>query len=241
MAAPTEPGSGSASRHRTGPSPVLRAGGDQRGRRRFPELVTPTHGGEPVDVWLTVPWTRQARIVALLLVDRFAAKVGEPGLDSPRGHEHEDVLTGVSAWDVALSARVIELGDTLLDSAVVAVHYHDQCYGDPVPPATVLFKLLGKAFADELFGGPASSRCLQYPHLVVRPSHPLEEASRESLVLRVLAQQNDSHISAHPSFHPLAISSESFKPSSISLASGLRVVTTPDRSRWSRRPFSPPR
>ena len=239
--APTESELVSTSRHRTGPSPVLRAGGNQRGRSRFPELVTPAHGGKPVDVRLTVPRTWQARIVALLLVDSFAAKVGEPSLNSPRGHEHEDVLTDVSAWDVAFSASVIELGDTLLDSAVVAVHHHDQCYGDPVPPATVLFKLLGEAFADELFGGPTSSRRLQYPHLVVRPSHPLEEASPESLVLRVLAQQNDSHIPVHPSFHPLAISSESFIPPSISLASGLWVVTTPDFSRWSRSPFSPPR
>ena len=137
---------------------------------------------------LTVPRTWQARIVALLLVNRFAAKVGKPGLDSPRGHEHEDVLTGVSAWDVALSARVIELGDTLIDSAVVTVQHHDQCYGDPVPPAPVLFKLLGEAFADKLFGGTTSSRGFQYPQLVVRPSHLLEETPSEGLVLRVLAQ-----------------------------------------------------
>ena len=240
MAAPAEPGPGSASGHRTGPSPVLGAGGDQRGRSRLPKRIAPAHGGKPVDVRLTIPRTWQAGIVALLLVNRFAAKVGEPGLYSPRGHEHEDVLTGVSAWDAALSASIIQFGDTPIDSAVVTIQHHDQCHGDPVPPATVLRKLLREVFADKLFGGTTSSRRLQHPHLVVRPSHVPQETPPEGLVLGVLAQQNDPRIPAH-SFHPLAISSESFRPPSRSAASGLWVETTPDFSLLSRSPLSPPR
>ena len=226
--------------HCAGPSPVLCAGSDQRGRSRLPELVTAAHCGERVDVGLAVSWARQARIVASRLIDRFASKIGEPRLDSPRGHEYQDVLAGVSAGNVALSARVVEVGDALIGSAVVAVQHHNQCDGYPVPPAAVLFKLLGEAFADKLFSGTTSSRCLQYPQLVVRPSHLLEETPAESLVLRVLAQQNDSRVPAH-SFHPLAINSDSFRPPSVALASGLWAVTTPDLSRWSRRPLSPPR
>ena len=105
--------------------------------------------------------------MTFLLVDDFAVKTGEPRLDSPRGHKHQDMLVGSSTRDCALSARVIKLGDALIDSTVVAVQHYDKCYGDAVSPATVRFKFLGAVFADKLLGGTMSSRCPQYPHLVI--------------------------------------------------------------------------
>ena len=100
---------------------------------------------------LTLSWPWQARIVPLLLVNRFFSKVREPSLDSPRGHEHQNLLTWVSARNVAFSARGIELVDAPFDTMVVAVHHYKERDGDAVLSAPVCLKLFGKTIPDELF------------------------------------------------------------------------------------------
>ena len=233
-------GSGSASRQRAAPSPVLCAGGGQRGRSRFPQRSAPAHGGKTVDMRLTLSWPWHARIVPLPLVDRFSSKVREPSLDSPRGHEHQNPLTCVSARNVAFSARGIEFVDTPFDAPVVAVHHYKERDGDAVLPAPVFLKLFGKTIADELFACSTSFRCPFDPDVAYRPAGLLKETSTEGLMLPVLAQEHDLYVPAHLA-HPLAISSESLRPPSSLSTSGLRAVMTPDFSRWRRRPLSPPR
>ena len=189
---------------------------------------------------LTLSWPWQARIVTFPLVNRFSSKVREPSLDSPRGHEHQNLLTWVSARNVAFSARGIEFGDAPFDTLVVAVHHYKECDGDAVLPASVCLKLSGKPIPDELFARSTSFRRPFDPDVAYRPASLREETSTEGLMLPVLAQENDLHVPAHLA-HPLAINSESFRPPSSFSTSGLRAVTTPDFSRWSRRPLSPPR
>ena len=220
-------GAGLVSWHRSKPSPVLCAGGDQRGRSRLPEPPAPAHGGKTVDVLPTLSWPRQAGIVRLLLVDRFSSKVREPSLDLPCGYEHQNLLTWLSARNVAFSARGIQLLDAPFDTVAVAVHHYKERDGDVVHSASVFRELAGKTNPDELFACSTSFRRSFDPDLAFRPASFLEETSTEALMLCVFAQEDNLHGPPHLA-HPRAINSESFRPAPTSPNSGLRAVTTPE-------------
>ena len=182
------------------------------------------------------PLIPQAWIAVRRLVNGLAIEIGEPRLDLPGRHHHEDVFIALPAGDATFFTCGIEIGKAPVNSCCISVQHDDESYGHAILAATVFHELHGETGTDEPFGGATSVGSPFDPEPAFRLGrqlpHPLEESEHECLMLLVFTQQDGLHLPSHRS-QPLAISSESLSPGSAGSGSDLRAVTTPDFSRWS--------
>ena len=218
------------------PTAVLCARGGKRMGDRLSELAAPAHVSQHLHMPPTVPLIPQAWIAVRRLVNGLAIEIGEPRLDLPSRHHHEDVFIALPAGDATFFTCGIEIGKAPVNSCCISVQHDDESYGHAILAATVFHELHGETGTDEPFGGATSVGSPFDPEPAFRLGrqlpHPLEESEHECLMLLVFTQQDGLHLPSHRS-QPLAISSESLSPGSAGSGSDLRAVTTPDFSRWS--------
>ena len=190
---------------------------------------------------LALSFPGEPRIVRSLFVNRFAVKIGKPGLDVPRRNEHGNAFAEFRSIDAISVASRVQLLLSLIYTETVPVHHHDQFVTGG--SKTVGSQLLRKPSPDKLFRGAPSGGRLLHAHRAGWPSRRREKPPDERRVLIVLAQENRSYAPAQSS-HPRATISESLSPESFWEAttslSG-RTETGPPFSRLSRNAESVPK
>ena len=110
-------------------------------------------------------------------------------------------------------------------------------------PCAVSLQFPWELLPHELIRGATPSWRLLHAHRSRLPAHRGQESAEARFVLRILAKKNDLDAPAHTS-HPLATISESFRPElACEAIASLRDRTemTPELSRLSSTPASPPR
>ena len=190
---------------------VLVARLPQGRRRRFGQsLIVMAHGVQPIGMRGAVPLAWQAR-VSREFVDPSPIEIGQPGLDVPAWHDHENPIPVLPWRYLLLSALRLQLRPPGIRGTGIRVRDDDEV--GPLPSSDGS-QLGGIPCSHPLLARPPPGRKRRVVMSCRRKLAPLEESPYERIGLRVFAEQRDVD-STHALSHPRTIASESETPSTV--------------------------
>jgi len=194
---------------------------------------------EHFDVSLAITLSLKAG-VSIILVDSLSIQICQPRFDVPCGDKQGHALIRSASLLTTFGRGIIDLRHTLLNPSTIRVDHHNQSLLNSVLSLAVIGKFLCKPSPHELFSRAATFRVDLYPLHSQTFACLCQKPPSERLMLPILAQDDDVDVTAHCS-HPLAMTSDNFKPPSTAKSLDDRTTVAPELSRWSSNPRSPPR
>lgn len=174
------------------------------------------------------------------LVDGLPFEICQPRLNVSGWDEDRHPFIPLTPLAARFDAGAFNLLDSGGNVSPIGIYQHNQRLLNPVLSCPVIGKFLYEPLPHELLARPAAFR------IDLDPLHPdvsagaRQDPTGKCLVLPVFTQDNNLDISAHGS-HPLAKTSDSFRPPSTAISLAGRTVVAPEFSRLKTSPLSPPR
>ena len=178
--------------------------------------------------------------IGVVLVDSLPVEIRQPRFDVSRWHENRHPLVTLASRKASIHTGVLNLVDPRGNFSPVGVDQDHQRLFNPVRSCSVVGEFLCKSLRYELLARSAAFGVDFDPLNSDRFACAGQEPPGKSLVLPVFAKDHHLDVAAHGS-HPLAMDSDSFKPPSTAISLTGRTTVTPELSRFSASPRSPPR